>query len=371
MSDTYQIYKKQLKKPIKTVAALMPREFTDDDFVKKFKLVYPHLWKDIEWKHIYYNKYNQFLKRKKYNIRYEFKTPYKLIKEQSYIFLRSYRKSSKRIILSDEEIISLEKRYRESSLIKLKKWESELNQAVRLKQEIEPSYASEFIKEYWKLDKRELHKKLEIIRELSKYFCDNVICFFYSVNAAERNFHFHEEAMQYLQPLKMFFDLRGKKKGKKNFIDNEHVHNESNPEELMKRLYSYDLEKMKKFDVFLSHNSKDENMIVEICKSINKSGCVCYIDWVNDKFDLKREWCNATTAQVIKKRIQQSKYFVLVLTDSTLNSQWCPWELGYADALGKEIFIFIQTEKEIPKYYECYTKISLADFKYKIEDILM
>ena len=272
----------------------------------------------------------------------------------------SYRNSPKRIILSNEEIISLEKKYREISLAKLEKWKNELYQTIRLKQEIEPMYAKQFIKKYWELDKCELHKKLEIIRELSKYVCDDIICFFYSVNAAERNFYFHNEAMLYLQPLKMFFDLRGKKKGKKNFIDNEHVHNESNPEELMKRLYSDDLEKIKKFDIFLSHNSKDETIIVDMYKLINRAGGVCYVDWVNDKFDLKREWCNATTAQVIKQRIQQSRCFVLILTDSTLNSQWCPWELGYADALGKEIYIVSLTEKATPKYYECYTKVSLS-----------
>ena len=362
MSDAYQEYKKQFKKPIRQIAELMPRDFTDDDFINKFKYVYPHLWNDIEWKYLQYNKYSKFLRKNKRRVRYEFKTPYELIKEQSYLFLRSYRKTSKRIILSNEEILALEKAYRENSLIKLKKWKEELGQAVLLKQEIKPSYVNAFIKKYWSLDKCELHKKLEIIRELSKYLCDTVIIFFYSVNAAERNFSFHEEAMRYLQPLKMFFDLRGKKKGKKNFIDNEYVQNDSNPEELMKRLFSDDLEKIKRYDVFISHNSHDEDIIIKLYKSINTANAVCYVDWVNDKYDLRREWCNATTAQVIKKRIQQSRYFVLVLTDSTLNSQWCPWELGYADALEKEIYIIKQTQKELPKYYECYHITSIEHF---------
>lgn len=49
--------------------------------------------------------------------------------------------------------------------------------------------------------------------------------------------------------------LRRKKKGKKNYIDNELVKNESSPEILMKRLYVDELEKIKEYDVFISHNS--------------------------------------------------------------------------------------------------------------------
>ena len=80
--------------------------------------------------------------------------------------------------------------------------------------------------------------------------------------------------------------------------------------------------------------------IIELYKKINMKGYVAYIDWVNDKYDLKREWCNALTSEILKLRIQQSKIFILVLTNSTFQSQWCPWELGYADAIGKKIYIY-------------------------------
>ena len=74
-----------------------------------------------------------------------------------------------------------------------------------------------------------------------------------------------------------------KKKGKTNFIDNEIVTNRKGPEELKKRLYIDDLEKIKKFDIFLSHNSHDEEKIITFYKKLNKNGQVVYIDWVNDK----------------------------------------------------------------------------------------
>lgn len=37
----YTDYKKQFKKPINTIASLMPSEFSDDDFVAAFRQLYP------------------------------------------------------------------------------------------------------------------------------------------------------------------------------------------------------------------------------------------------------------------------------------------------------------------------------------------
>ena len=53
------------------------------------------------------------------------------------------------------------------------------------------------------------------------------------------------------------------------------------------------------------------NQIVEFYKNLNTKGYVAYIDWVNDKYDLKREWCNASTSDIIKQRIHQSKIFII------------------------------------------------------------
>ena len=95
--------------------------------------------------------------------------------------------------------------------------------------------------------------------------------------------------MKYIQALDLPFILRRKKKGKKNYIDNEIVMNNSSPEILMQRLYNDELEKLKKFDVFISHNSKDESKVVDLYKKLNKKGLVAYVDWASDKFDLKRQ----------------------------------------------------------------------------------
>lgn len=105
------------------------------------------------------------------------------------------------------------------------------------------------------------------------------------------------------------------------------------------------------------------NQIVELYKKINTKVYVAYIDWVNDKYDLKREWCNASTSEIIKLRIWQSEFFIIFLTESTFKSQWCPWELGYADALDKKfMFIFhLLLKIEISLFYRGYTEIKSVD----------
>lgn len=357
----YIDYKQQFKKPIHIVASLMPQEFSDDDFIATFKRLYPYMWSDLEKQYLYWHGKNEYLIKHGKKSRYNFRKPYNFILDCSYHVRKNLRKNHERTILSDGEKAKIEAEILADSLKKVKKKQNKLLSKLHYVQEIEPQYTQAFIDHYFNTN--DLHERLEIIRELSKYKSDKIIKFFYKVNACTRNFSLKEESMRYIQGLGLPFVLRRKKKGKTTFIDNEIVKNESSPEELRKRLYVDKLERLKVFDVFISHNSKDEDKIIDFFKLLNEKHYVAYIDWVNDKFDLKREWCNASTAEVIKERIRQSRVFVLYLTEQTLKSQWCPWELGYADALGKKICIFqrFKSDSKIPEFYSAYPKLVFSN----------
>ena len=337
-NEMYIDYKKKFTKPVNQVAAFMTPGFSDEDFVDAFKKLYPDLWDDLQKQYLYWHDKNNTLIKYGKKSRYNFRKPYNFILDCSFHIRKNLRRNNLTSTFSDEERRKLERDIQTKSEANLKKRHEKYQKALYYVQEIEPQYASEFIDRYF--ETYDLHEKLEIIRELSKYKSKKIIDFFYKVNTCTRNFSLKEESMKYIQSIGLPFVLKRKKKGKKNYIDNEQVINMSSPEMLMKRLYVDDLEKIKKFDVFISHNSQDEEKIVRFYKKLNKEGYVVYIDWVNDKFDLKRQWCNASTAQVIKQRIKQSKVFVIFLSESTLNSQWCPWELGYADASGKKICVY-------------------------------
>lgn len=354
-------YKKKFKKPIRMVASLMEPGFTDDDFVNTFIRLYPHLWNDIEKQHNYWHTQNQSLKKYGKKRRYHFPKPVVFILDCSETNRINLRSNTYHNTLTNEEKFALEERIISDSQKRLKQKQGKVIQKLHYIQEIEPKYASTFIDRYFRT--HDLHEKLEIIRELSKYKCKNIVSFFYKVNACNRNDSLKEEAMHYIHGLGLPFRKRPKKKGKTNFIDDEVVVNKSNPEVLHKRLFVNSLERLKEFDMFISHNSKDEDKIVGFFKTLNSLGYVAYIDWVNDKYDLKREWCNAATAQVIKERINQSHVFILYLSQQTLSSQWCPWELGYADALGKKVCVYyeIEDQEKIPEFYKAYPQLVFTE----------
>lgn len=360
-NKTYADYKKRFKKPIQNVAQLMPKDFSDSYFVETFKRIYPDMWEDLNRQYKYWHDKNDVLIKYGKKSRYNFRKPYNFILDCSYHCRIGLRKNTERGILSKKEMSEREEEILTQQKKKMEKRRQKEAKALYYVQEVEPVYAKAFMDAYFKT--RDLHKRLEIMREMSKYKSDNIIQFFYKVNACTRNFSLKEEAMKYIQSMGLPFVLRRKKKGKKTYIDNEKVKNNSSPEILMQRLYVDELEKLKKYDIFLSHNSQDEASIVEIYKRLNENGFVAYIDWVNDKYDLKRQWCNASTAQVIKERIRQSKVFVIFLSERTLLSQWCPWELGYADALGKKICVYEDQNicKFIPQFYSVYPRLCLND----------
>ena len=361
-NKTYIDYKKKFKKPIQQVLRLMPYTFSDDDIVNTFKELYPHMWDDLNKQYNFWHNKNMVLIKYGKKSRYNFRKPYNFILDCAFHSANKLRKDKNRIILGKDEGKNLKNEIKQLSKSKFDKRKQKVDGILRFIQEIEPSYTSFFIDRYF--NTYDLHQKLEIMRELSKYKSSNITEFFYKVNSCTRNFSLKIEAQNYIQSIGLPFMLRRKKKGKKNYIDNEIVKNNSGPEVLKQRLYVDDLEKVKRFDVFISHNSSDMNQIVELYKNLNTKRYVAYIDWVNDKYDLKREWCNASTSEIIKLRIQQSKIFIIFLTESTFKSQWCPWELGYADALNKKIYVYISPNLknvDIPIFYRGYTEIKSVD----------
>lgn len=348
-NKAYCDYRKKIKKAIYTVAELMPKEFTDEYYVETFKRLYPDLWEELDKQHKYWRNTGQ-----------NFSKPFKFILDASKVCRVKARNNPDRIILDPDQIEKIEKDIQKNSIRKLEKRQEKVNNNLYYIQEIEPIFAKAFIREYFR--SHDLHVRLEIIRELSKFKSDEIVSFFYKVNACTRNFSLKEEAMHYIQGLDLPFYLRRKKKGKKNFIDNEEVYNESSPEILMQRLRVDKLERLKIFDMFISHNSKNEDEVVRFYKKLNRIGLVAYVDWVNDKFDLKRQWCNATTAEIIKERIKQSAFFVVYATREIVQSQWCSWEVGYAEALGKKICIYLNgiEVKDLPQFYWSYPIIDIA-----------
>lgn len=85
-----------------------------------------------------------------------------------------------------------------------------------------------------------------------------------------------------------------------------------------------------KYDIFLSHASKDAELILGVKSLLEMQGLKIYVDWVEDA-QLDRSKVSREHADVLRKRMQQSSSLIWVATNAASESRWMPWELGYFD----------------------------------------
>ena len=111
--------------------------------------------------------------------------------------------------------------------------------------------------------------------------------------------------MHYMQALGEPFYLRGTPKGKLNPSVRKTA---ESPEELIEQINHKDLEAIKHYDVFVSHSSANSDSIIPLMKSLNANHLVAYIDWVNDRENLRRELICRDTVEVLKIRMQQCDF---------------------------------------------------------------
>lgn len=79
---------------------------------------------------------------------------------------------------------------------------------------------------------------------------------------------------------------------------------------------------------FLSHSSKDEDLVAGATYILENHGANVYIDRVDP---LMPPYTSDETGELLKRRIRQTSRFVLLATSNSKDSRWVPWELGLAD----------------------------------------
>lgn len=85
-----------------------------------------------------------------------------------------------------------------------------------------------------------------------------------------------------------------------------------------------------RFDIFLSHASRDAELILGVKAILEGSGFKVYVDWIDDAH-LDRVRVTKETADLLRRRMKQSSSLLWVATDAASQSKWMPWELGYFD----------------------------------------
>lgn len=109
--------------------------------------------------------------------------------------------------------------------------------------------------------------------------------------------------------------------------------------------------------VFLSHKHSDLEDLQGVIGMLQELGAKIYIDSMDNRMPEKT---SGETANRIKSVIKYCKKFILLATDSAIESYWCNWELGIGDTFRFKNHIAIIPLKEKGTY----------DHKYKGNEYL-
>lgn len=80
---------------------------------------------------------------------------------------------------------------------------------------------------------------------------------------------------------------------------------------------------------FISHKHDEEEYVYRLRDILKRYGFEGYVDWEDDGMP---PITSGETALKLKDRIQNSKKFILIATEAAIESKWCNWEIGFADA---------------------------------------
>ncbi|SHJ63545.1 TIR domain-containing protein [Malonomonas rubra DSM 5091] len=130
------------------------------------------------------------------------------------------------------------------------------------------------------------------------------------------------------------------------------------------------------FDVFLSHSINDAELVLGVKCLLEDQGLKVYVDWVVDPH-LSRDEVNRETAKLIRERMKQSKSLIYIATESSTDSKWMPWELGYFDGFSSgSVAILPLMEKSYSafkgqEYLSIYPTVEKGKYKSGKEDVFI
>lgn len=80
------------------------------------------------------------------------------------------------------------------------------------------------------------------------------------------------------------------------------------------------------FDIFLSYNINDKDVVKGIYYVLKRMGFKVYVDFVVDP-QLDRRCVTKKTAECIQSRLKHSKSLIYAQSSNAAMSKWMPWEL--------------------------------------------
>lgn len=111
---------------------------------------------------------------------------------------------------------------------------------------------------------------------------------------------------------------------------------------------------------FLSHSSKDDELVAGAISVLENHGGRVYVDEIDPEMP---PYTNATTAALLKTRIRDTSRFVLLASKNSKDSRWVPWELGIADGvkIPAQIALFPASDSHHDKSWASWEYLGLYD----------
>lgn len=92
------------------------------------------------------------------------------------------------------------------------------------------------------------------------------------------------------------------------------------------------------FDIFLSHSTRDSELVAGLKLLLEDMGFKVYVDWIEDP-QLSRAHVTKHTAKALQARMRQCKTLIYAFSENSSESRWMPWELGYFDGIKNKVAV--------------------------------
>ena len=105
--------------------------------------------------------------------------------------------------------------------------------------------------------------------------------------------------------------------------------------------------------VFISHKKEDADFARHLSDYVMERGINVYFD-ENDPILAKEHRSPGEVVNAIKKGLEKSTHMIIVLSKMTLESNWVPWEVGFASAKDKDYRLLRLNDvyRDIPEFYK-------------------
>lgn len=100
--------------------------------------------------------------------------------------------------------------------------------------------------------------------------------------------------------------------------------------------------------VFVSHKNADSSLAERVARRVRANGLETYLDTVDDAL-LKD---GPDLADYLLRRMSECQQLIAVVSSTTKDSWWVPWEIGVGSEKGFRMASFSETYVILPSYLE-------------------